>query len=114
MVLSMLAGLILAAAAQGQAANAASDLSLVAAGNNEFALELYARLKGDANSPKQPDNLFFSPYSMSAALAMTYAGARGETEKQMANVLHFALPQEKLHAAFGQLEKQLNAGGRQQ
>ena len=113
MVLPVLAGLILTTAAQGQSANAPSDLSLVAAGNNAFALELYARLKGDANSPKQPDNLFFSPYSMSAALAMTYAGARGETEKQMANVLHFALPQEKLHAAFGQLEKQLNAGGRQ-
>ena len=37
-------------------------------------------------------NLVFSPYSISLALAMTYAGARGETERQMADTLHFLLP----------------------
>jgi hypothetical protein len=40
-------------------------------GNTAFALDLYQRLKD------QPGNLFFSPYSISASLAMTYAGARG-------------------------------------
>ena len=52
-------------------------------GNTAFALDLYGQLKAN------PGNLFFSPYSISTALAMTYAGARGETEKQMGQVLHF-------------------------
>lgn len=55
-------------------------------GNNEFALELYAKLR------TQEGNLFFSPYSISTALAMAYAGARGETESQMAKALHFSMP----------------------
>ena len=55
----------------------------VVEGNNEFALELYAKLRA------QEGNLFFSPYSISTALAMAYAGARGETESQMAKALHF-------------------------
>ncbi len=75
--------------------------------NSEFALDLYAKLK------RQKGNLFFSPYSISTALAMVYGGARGETEKQMAEVLHFSLPQEKLHPAFGALERSLNAAGEQ-
>src|SRR5438034_503399 len=52
-------------------------------GNTVFALDLYGQLK------TSPGNLFFSPYSISTALAMTCAGARGDTEKQMAKVLHF-------------------------
>src|SRR5208282_3777659 len=43
-------------------------------GNTAFACDLYAQLR------KSPGNLFFSPYSVSTALAMTYAGARGDTE----------------------------------
>jgi serpin B len=57
----------------------------VVKGNNEFALELYAKLRA------QEGNLFFSPYSISTALAMAYAGARGETESQMAKALHFPI-----------------------
>jgi serpin B len=75
-------------------------------GNNAFALELYAKLREDEG------NLFFSPYSISAALAMTYGGARGETALQMADVLNFSLPQEKLHPAFGMILQDLNARGR--
>ena len=66
-------------------------------GSNAFAVDLYARLKSEKG------NLFFSPYSISTALAMTYAGARGHTEKQMAEVMHFAIPQPRLHAAFGKI-----------
>ncbi len=52
-------------------------------GNNEFALGLYAKLRN------RDGNLFFSPHSISTALALVYAGARGQTESQMADVLHF-------------------------
>lgn len=69
----------------------------LADGNNTFVFDLYAQLSGEEG------NLFFSPYSISTALAMTYAGARGETERQMADVLHFALEQESLHPAFANL-----------
>ncbi len=63
--------------------------------NNAFALDLYEKLRAEEG------NLFFSPYSISTALAMTYAGARGETEKQMAEVMHFGLfDPTKLHGAF--------------
>jgi serpin B len=73
----------------------------VVKGNTAFALDLYQQLKD------RPGNLFFSPHSISSALAMTYAGARGQTEKEMAKALHFSLPQEGLHAAFSTLAAQL-------
>src|ERR1700723_1607982 len=50
--------------------------------NSAFAFDLYDQLSGTEG------NLFFSPYSVSTALAMTYGGARGETESQMAKTLH--------------------------
>ena len=84
---------------------ASSDLDAVVTGNTDFALDLYHQL-ADQNG-----NLFFSPYSISVALAMTYAGARSETERQMADALHFTLPQDKLHPAFNALDLQLAARG---
>ena len=79
-----------------------SDLAAVTKGNNAFAVELYSQLKG------QSGNLFFSPESISTALAMTYAGARGDTATEMAGTLHFTLPPEKLHPAMGALLRDLN------
>ena len=75
-------------------------------GNTAFALDLYGQLKAD------PGNLFFSPYSISTALAMTYAGARGQTEAQMAKALHFTGDRRSFHAAFGQLQRQLAEAGK--
>lgn len=75
-------------------------------GNTEFALELYQQLRAEKG------NLFFSPYSISAALAMTYAGARGDTELQMAQTLHFLLSQKELHPALALLEAKLGDIGR--
>ena len=89
-----------------------SGAQVVVTSNSKFALDLYAKLKDDPKVKEAGGNLFFSPYSISTALAMTWAGARGQTEKQMADVLHFELTQEHLHKAFGTLEKQLNAGGK--
>jgi serpin B len=85
-----------------------TDLRNVVAGNNQFALDLYLRLRADS-----PDNLFFSPSSLSIALAMTYAGARGETAEQMAAVLRLRLPQEKLHQTFAELRGTWDAEGQE-
>ncbi len=74
--------------------------------NQAFALELYRYL-----ADRSQDDLFLSPHSISVALAMTYAGARGETEAQMAEALRFTLPQDELHAAFNQLDLILSARG---
>lgn len=82
-----------------------NDINTVTAGNIDFAFDLYGKLKGDSNIPK--GNLVFSPYSISTALAMTYGGARGETQSQMAAALHFTLPSQRLCSAFGNLQKQL-------
>jgi serpin B len=82
---------------------APADGDRLVAGNNAFAFDLYQALR-DADG-----NLFFSPYSVSGALAMTYAGARGETERQMAETLHFGLPQDSLHPAFNALDHALVA-----
>ena len=72
-------------------------MQTLAKANNQFAVDLYTQLR------EKPGNLFFSPESLSTALAMTYAGARGETATQMARVLHFKLPREQLNQAFQQL-----------
>ena len=71
------------------------------AGNTQFALDLYSVLLDERG---HGENLLYSPHSLSAALGMTYAGARGETERQMAQVLHFALDQAQLHSAFNALD----------
>lgn len=69
--------------------------------NTAFALDLYQQLRS------QEGNLFFSPFSISEALAMTYAGAKGETAAQMAKAMHFDLPAADLHAAFNALSSTL-------
>ncbi|MGM0401486.1 MAG: serpin family protein [Chloroflexota bacterium] len=84
------------------------DLDALVEGNSAFAFDLYRFLA------KEEDNLFYSPYSISLALAMTHAGARGETEAQMADVLHFTLPQEELHPAFNALDLALASRGEEE
>jgi serpin B len=81
------------------------DVAALVQGNNAFALDLYGTLR-PGNS-----NLAFSPYSLSVALAMPYAGARGDTGTQMAQTLHYTLPQDRLHPAFNQLDLDLTKEG---
>lgn len=78
-----------------------TDFEKLVAGNTAFAMDLYEQLRGEDG------NLFFSPYSVTLALAMTYAGARGDTAAQMAETLRFRLPDEELHAAFNALDQAL-------
>jgi len=80
----------------------AADKDAVVRGNTQFALDLYDTIGGPEG------NLFFSPYSVSTALAMTSAGARGTTADQMARALHFTVPPARLHPVFGALMKEVN------
>jgi len=80
-----------------------TDQAALSSSNNAFAIDLYGQLR------KQDGNLFFSPESISTALAMAYAGARGSTASEMAATLHFSLPPDRLHPAMGALLSNLNA-----
>jgi serpin B len=82
-----------------------ADRAALREGNTAFALKLHGQLRDE------PGNLFYSPHSISTALAMTYAGARGETEAQMAAALSYTLPQDQLHAAKNWLDLELASRG---
>ena len=92
---------------KARAAPAATDVELteLVDGNSAFAFDLYRSLGAEDG------NLFYSPYSISLELAMTYAGASGETERQMADTVHFLLPQDRLHPAFNALDIELASRG---
>ena len=87
-----------------------SEVEDLVRGHSAFAFDLYQELSSEEG------NLFYSPYSISIALGMTYAGARGETEEQMSDTLHFLLPQGSLHPAFNSLYLDLDSrsGGKQE
>jgi serpin B len=82
-----------------------ADLTALVDGNTAFAFTLYQAVRN------KDGNLFYSPSSISEALAMTYGGARGTTEKQMADTLHFLLAQNQLHPAFNKLDLELAKRG---
>jgi serpin B len=82
------------------------DVRAVAHGNNAFAFDLHPRVP-----PSDGGNQFFSPFSLSTALGMTYAGARGDTAAEMARVLHFPFRGERAHLGYaGLLDKLFGAG----
>jgi serpin B len=70
-------------------------------GNTAFAADIYGQLG------KKDGNLFYSPFSMSAALAMTSAGAATSTLDEIVKTFHFPDKQAELHAGFGSLSHQL-------
>ena len=80
------------------------DLPAVVEGGNLFAVDLYRKL-GEGGG-----NLFFSPLSLSTALAMTSAGAAGETREEMEEVLHFPVDVESAHPTFAALAESLDQG----
>lgn len=104
-VISTCASLLFSSAmAQGPAGAGASPEAITVAKNgNDFAFDLYARLAAESEG-----NLFFSPSSIHTALAMTYAGAAGETAEQMARTLRCTLTQDELASASGEFLRILN------
>lgn len=71
--------------------------------NNQFAFELYSKLNKNNNS-----NIFYSPYSIFAALAMTYEGAKGQTADEMRNVFHFPENNSILRSNFAAIYNGVN------
>ena len=76
----------------------------VNSGINKFGIDLFRELS------KSNDFVIFSPYSISSAMAMCYAGARENTAAEMSEIMHFDPEQESFHPAFRDLSKQLLAG----
>ena len=84
-----------------------SDNAAIIRGDNQFAVDLYAQLDRE----QAGKNLFFSPTSISLALVMTAAGARGPTQAEMVKVLHLDADLAQAHAHYHQLLDQWNAVG---
>jgi serpin B len=82
---------------------AEDDFAAQMAASSTFAADLYRQVA------TEPGNLFMSPHSISTALAMTYAGAAGNTAAEMAATLHFDLPPAELHKAFNKLDLELES-----
>jgi len=74
----------------------------VVSGNNQFALDFYLELKDEE------ENIFFSPYSISVAMAMTYEGARDQTAYEMQSVMHFPENNETRRSGFAGLYNRIN------
>jgi len=88
---------------EGSPSSTTGQLGELVAGNARFALELHDQLVADGDA----DNVFFSPYSISVALGMAYAGADGDTETAMRETLGFSLAEET-HPTFADLQSQLD------
>ncbi|MCK4590060.1 MAG: serpin family protein, partial [Nanoarchaeota archaeon] len=72
--------------------------------NNQFAFDLYSEL-----DKSEQGNIFYSPYSISAALAMTYEGAKGQTADEMKSVFHFP-ESNTLRPNFAAIYNEINKG----
>ncbi|MDY6866241.1 MAG: serpin family protein [Halobacteriota archaeon] len=70
--------------------------------SNQFALDLYSNLR------EEDGNVFFSPYSISTALAMTYEGARGETAEEIQSVFYFPVDDETRRRSFEAIHNNFN------
>ena len=73
------------------------QLAAIVAGNTEFAFDLLRLIGGEGG------NTIISPFSVAAALTMTYVGARDVTAAQMNDVLHLSLPDTDVHEGRNEL-----------
>lgn len=75
--------------------------------NNRFAFDLYSQL---ANDPEYAgSNLFFSPFSISSALAVTYEGARGSTSDEIRSVFHYPENTSLLRQGYSHIIADINS-----
>lgn len=95
-----------ALASMGSTLRAAEARTNIAAGNTEFAADLFGQLRSEAG------NVFYSPFSISTALAMTGAGAKGETLAEFQKVLHLPADLGAANAQFGELLAKINPQGK--
>ena len=86
----------------------AQDVSDVVNGNSQFAIDAYKKL----NSENGGKNIFFSPYSISSALAITYEGARGQTAQEMQQVLGLPEDENAMLAGFAKIYNTINGKGK--
>jgi len=82
-----------------------ADLATFVADQTAFALDLYREVATGQG------NVVVSPHSVSSAMAMTWAGAKGTTATEMATALHFTLPPATQHAAFNAVDLALASRG---
>jgi serpin B len=90
---------------RSSASTPVADIKAVTDANNTFGWALFNKVK-DENT-----NLFFSPYSISTALAMVWVGAQGETKTEMAKALNFTLDSMRFHAAMNSIDLDLSQRG---
>ncbi|MBI2807208.1 MAG: serpin family protein [Planctomycetes bacterium] len=100
------AWLSLAMVTPGHAQKIDPDVKTLVDGNTDFGLTLYQRLA------QKDGNLFLSPYSISNAFGMCYAGAKGNTADEMKTTLRFNLGEDRLHPAFAKLIGALDGEGK--
>ena len=76
--------------AADDSASTPEGIKQVANANNQFAIDLYQQINKQAKQAE--NNIFFSPYSLSTAMAMLYAAAEGETKHQIQKTFHYPTP----------------------
>jgi len=77
-------------------------ISSIVDANNQFAFDLYSKVSGEGG------NVFFSPWSISTALAMTYEGAKGKTAEEMRSVFHFPVDPNIRRPSFAKIQNKIN------
>ncbi len=80
-----------------------ADINNVVDANNQFALDYYSKLK-----EKYSGNIFFSPFSISIALAMIYEGAKGQTAEEIRSVFYFPEDNNLRRAGFAAIIDEIN------
>ena len=76
----------------------ADEKNQLIAGNTDFAFDLFAQLTDSEN------NIIFSPYSLSLAMALAYGGASGNTAAEIADTFNFSLAEERFHQSFNAVD----------
>ena len=91
----------------GENATTVSGDRNVVVANNLFTHDLYLRLEKTASA--EGENIFFSPFSISSALAITYEGAHGKTADEIRSVYYFPENSSRMREGFASLNAGINS-----